>query len=951
MKRRFTKILAALALLVGLTIPLGMWGETVTFTAGTDTGTASVTKGGITITMSTMNESVYKCYKSSSMTVSSTVGNITQVTLTCTAEGQEKYGPGCFSLTNTQPGEYSYNGNTGTWTGDAESFSLFASLNQVRMSKIVVTVGAVTYTVTYNANNATSGTVPTDNTQYEANATVTVMANTGNLAKDHYTFGGWNTAADGGGTAYTAGQTFNITANTTLYAQWIVDTYGYTLNITGEESHAETALYVDGVELQANDEIAYEAEVTISVITDDFYAYSISVKDASNNTVTFNTTTESFIMPASAVTITVNITEIPTWTVSFTTNGIADGTKQVIQGDAIGTLPEATAEYIPAGYTFVGWYNGDITEPIQTAPTFISPADPVNSSLTLKAVFAIGNSSGSSDTYALVSDVNDLDDGDIIILVSTGSYKVSGVTYYFTVANATVNSSNLMDPVDVTISDNKVTSTDVAPITLVEVTGGWKLQMGTQYLNIVAGKNQITLDDNGATHTIAISSNNIATVGAVDGTSTRNLQYNPNNGSNDRFAYYTSSQKPIAIYKQELSVVYSNYRTSLTESYTLPITGYNVGGGWNLIASPVAVDPATVEGMVVANTDENYEYFDLYYFDQTGGQNGKEWKNYKAKHFNLVPGKGYLYANKTGGNYTLAGTSYSGNGVVDLDYFTTNPSEGMRGLNLIGNPYNANTTIESDREFYIMNGAGTQIVPADNEHKTIAPMQGIIVKANRAGERVTFTPANEGSNSNNNSSVVMNLSQNRGGVIDRAIVRFGNGGTLPKIQLFENSTKLYISQYNEDYAVVKAEAQGEMPVNFKAAENGTYTLTVNLEGVDMNYLHLIDNMTGMDIDLLQTPSYTFEANTNDYANRFKLVFAANGTDEADESSFAFFSNGNLIVNNEGNATLQVIDINGRILSSETISGSCSKAINATTGVYMLRLINGENVKVQKVVVR
>ena len=47
----------------------------------------------------------------------------------------------------------------------------------------------------------------------------------------------------------------------------------------------------------------------------------------------------------------------------------------------------------------------------------------------------------------------------------------------------------------------------------------------------------------------------------------------------------------------------------------------------------------------------------------------------------------------------------------------------------------------------------------------------------------------------------------------------------------------------------------------------------------------------------------------------------------------------------------ILDLNGRILSSETINGSVSKAINATPGVYMLCLINGENVKVQKIVVR
>jgi hypothetical protein len=112
-------------------------------------------------------------------------------------------------------------------------------------------------------------------------------------------------------------------------------------------------------------------------------------------------------------------------------------------------------------------------------------------------------------------------------------------------------------------------------------------------------------------------------------------------------------------------------------------------------------------------------------------------------------------------------------------------------------------------------------------------------------------------------------------------------------------------------------------------------------------------MTGDDIDLLLTPSYTFNAKTYDYESRFRLVFVANGEDgpSTGSASFAFFANGNLIISNEGRATLQVIDVNGRILSSEEINGSASKGINAPAGVYVLRLINGENVKTQKIVVR
>ena len=142
-----------------------------------------------------------------------------------------------------------------------------------------------------------------------------------------------------------------------------------------------------------------------------------------------------------------------------------------------------------------------------------------------------------------------------------------------------------------------------------------------------------------------------------------------------------------------------------------------------------------------------------------------------------------------------------------------------------------------------------------------------------------------------------------------------------------------------------------MPVSFKAAENGTYTLSVNVENMDVDYLHLIDNMTGMDIDLLQTPSYSFEANTTDYTTRFRLVFSTITSIGENNDSFAFFSNGRFIVSNEGQATLQVIDVTGRIVSDEIINGTCSVSVDTTPGVYMLRLVSGNNVKIQKVVVK
>ena len=79
----------------------------------------------------------------------------------------------------------------------------------------------ITYTVTYSGNGNTGGTVPIDSSSpYNSGLTVTVLENTGSLIKTDYTFNGWNTVADGSGTSYSPSETFTISMNTILYAQF-----------------------------------------------------------------------------------------------------------------------------------------------------------------------------------------------------------------------------------------------------------------------------------------------------------------------------------------------------------------------------------------------------------------------------------------------------------------------------------------------------------------------------------------------------------------------------------------------------------------------------------------------------------------------------------------------------------------------------------------------------------
>ena len=93
--------------------------------------------------------------------------------------------------------------------------------------------------VIYNGNGSTSGSAPVDGNTYNAGDPVTVLGNTGSLAKNSDTFAYWNTSADGTGNVYGPAAKFNIGAtNVTLFAMWYTKT-GLTNN--GTTTHYQFA--------------------------------------------------------------------------------------------------------------------------------------------------------------------------------------------------------------------------------------------------------------------------------------------------------------------------------------------------------------------------------------------------------------------------------------------------------------------------------------------------------------------------------------------------------------------------------------------------------------------------------------------------------------------------------------------------------------------------------------
>ena len=526
------------------------------------------------------------------------------------------------------------------------------------------------------------------------------------------------------------------------------------------------------------------------------------------------------------------------------------------------------------------------------------------------------------DKYVKVTSTDDLTSGQYLIVYEESPVAFDGSLETLDAASNTIEVILYDDEIDIT------SETAAAEFTI-DITAGTIKSASGYYIGQTSDANGLASSTTTAyTNTISFDEDgnaNIVSGGAY-------LRYNIASNQT-RFRYYKSSsytnQKAIQLYKKV-------GEEPATETYTLEnITGYTgEKDHYFLIASPVTVD--------LTNHDMTTGDFDLYYFDQAQED---EWRNYEATPFNLVPGTGYLYAKKATTenptySFELTGTPYAGNGTIDLDY---DANAEFPGFNLIGNPFGTNANL--DLPYYRLNSDGSAL-NTSTESTQVFVMEGVFVEATSAIRTATFSPA-----AKRVSQLNVKVTRNRGAVLDNAIIRFDNGAVLGKFQLNPNSTKLYITEGNQDFAVVRSNNEGEMPVSFKAAENGNYTLSVEAENVEASYLHLIDNMTGADVDLLATPSYSFDARTTDHENRFRLVFNANGVEENTMSNFAYFNGSSWTVNNMGEATLQVVDVMGRVLSTETISGNTEVNLNQAAGVYMLRLVNGNDVKMQKVVVK
>ena len=209
-------------------------------------------------TSGTLEFSVSEYGTATSQTV--TIAKATQAALTLTSTSGELGTPIVLTTTGGTTAEtVTYQVSDGTASGcTVASGSLTASTagtcvvtatmpgntnyEDVSSADTAVTISVPMRSLTYNANadmfqkGETSGSVPATSSHADG-ATVTVAANSGNLARAGFELVGWNTAADGSGDSYALGEgSFTITGDEVRYAQWSIPKAARLIGLTGEDA-------------------------------------------------------------------------------------------------------------------------------------------------------------------------------------------------------------------------------------------------------------------------------------------------------------------------------------------------------------------------------------------------------------------------------------------------------------------------------------------------------------------------------------------------------------------------------------------------------------------------------------------------------------------------------------------------------------------------------------------
>ena len=207
--------------------------------------------------------------------------------------------------------------------------------------KINVNVDAKTYTISYNVNGGTGA--PESQTKTHGSA---LTLNSTKPTRTGYTFLGWSTSSTATSATYSAGGSFTINANTTLYAVWKPNTYTVKFNANG------------GTGTMSNQSFTYNTAKALTANSFTRTGHTFLGWSTSSSATTATYTDKQSVKNLTSTdggTVTLYAVWKPnTYTVKFNANG-GNGTMSN-QSFTYNTAKALTANsFTRIGYTFLGW--------------------------------------------------------------------------------------------------------------------------------------------------------------------------------------------------------------------------------------------------------------------------------------------------------------------------------------------------------------------------------------------------------------------------------------------------------------------------------------------------------------------------------------------------------------------------------------------------------------------
>ena len=383
--------------------------------------------------------------------------------------------------------------------------------------------------------------------------------------------------------------------------------------------------------------------------------------------------------------------------------------------------------------------------------------------------------------------------------------------------------------------------------------------------------------------------------------------------------------------------------------------------GWQFISMPMTgVDFYGFASTWNSSTAQPTCDYDLYKYD---GSQEKEWQNFRDGGFEedtFKSGTGYLASRKEVSTVSLSGalnveTPFAFSGYDQIIY---NEEKDLANFRLFGNPFtydiymsDFDLDLYNDGENDFVSGYAVVNNSGSYDYRTIEPIkvgEGFFVKA-LTTTAIAYAPASKRSENKSDNSLNITATGNAGK--DNVVINLaGKSEGFNKLQNFNDAiATVYVAEDGKNYGIYNCDADvQEIELNFNANQMGNYTISIQPNG-KFQTVTLVDRFTGIETNML-LEDYSFTAMSNENNNRFIVKLAVSDQQSAVSDNFVYQSGEDLIIDAEG--TVQIIDVMGRVLLSDEVE-STNNRINVSSfrnGTYMVRVINGSEVKVEKVVI-